>query len=165
MGRPETETKLAETEGKATICREHEQEHDCNWLSMTVTATKRSNPPTHTHVTSRHQCARHGNAPKRSIPASAHGVRNTRLADGLHHDDLELVGDLVHEGRDLLHQPVHGPLRAGLEERRDGQSGDRPGLDVWGVSCRGVEVTLVLDSGFSLRPSPDVIGAKSRQRR
>ena len=49
----------------------------------------------------------------------------TDLTDSLDDDDLELVGDLVHEGRDLLHQAVHRALRARLEQSRDGQRRDR----------------------------------------
>ncbi len=44
--------------------------------------------------------------------------------DRLHHDHLELVRNLAHERGDLLHQPVHGRLGSGLQQRRDGQGGD-----------------------------------------
>ena len=39
--------------------------------------------------------------------------------------DLKLVGDLGHEGGDLLHEALNLALRAGLEERRDGERGNR----------------------------------------
>mmetsp|Transcript_28203 Transcript_28203/g.48326 ORF Transcript_28203/g.48326 Transcript_28203/m.48326 type:complete len:630 (+) Transcript_28203:255-2144(+) len=52
------------------------------------------------------------------------GVLEAQLADGLHHDNLEFVADLVHEGGDLLHQTVHTVLSAGLQQRGDGESRD-----------------------------------------
>lgn len=48
------------------------------------------------------------------------------LSDGLDDHNLELVRDLVHEGRDLLHQAVHRSFRSRLEQSSDGQRGDRP---------------------------------------
>ena len=47
-------------------------------------------------------------------------------ADGLHHHNLELVGDLGDEAGDLLHEPVHARLRASLQQGGDGQGGDGP---------------------------------------
>ena len=46
-------------------------------------------------------------------------------ANGLDHHHLELVRDLRDEGGDLLHQPVDRRLAARLQQRRDGQRGDR----------------------------------------
>jgi hypothetical protein len=52
------------------------------------------------------------------------GELETERADGLHDGDLELVRDLGHEAGDLLHQPVHTGLVAGLEEGGNSESGD-----------------------------------------
>eukprot|EP00160_Parvularia_atlantis_P016157 Unigene4981_Nuclearia_a/m.15262 Unigene4981_Nuclearia_a/g.15262 ORF Unigene4981_Nuclearia_a/g.15262 Unigene4981_Nuclearia_a/m.15262 type:complete len:497 (-) Unigene4981_Nuclearia_a:1004-2494(-) len=47
---------------------------------------------------------------------------DAQRADGLDHDDLELVCDLGHEALDLLHQAVDRGLAARLEQGGDGQS-------------------------------------------
>ena len=43
---------------------------------------------------------------------------------GLHHDGLELVRDLRHEGGDLFHESLHTPLAPRLEQSGDGQGGN-----------------------------------------
>mmetsp|Transcript_1088 Transcript_1088/g.2807 ORF Transcript_1088/g.2807 Transcript_1088/m.2807 type:complete len:362 (-) Transcript_1088:257-1342(-) len=52
------------------------------------------------------------------------GVLEAERADGVHHDDLELVRDVRHEPCDLLHEPVHRGLGPRLEQRRDGKRRD-----------------------------------------
>ena len=52
------------------------------------------------------------------------GELQAQGADGLHHHDLELVGDVRHEGGHLLEQALHAALRACLQQRGDGQRGD-----------------------------------------
>ena len=42
------------------------------------------------------------------------GQRRRHLLDSLHHDNLELIRDLGHEGRDLLHEAVNAALTARL---------------------------------------------------
>ena len=42
----------------------------------------------------------------------------------LHHDNLELIRYVVEEGRDGLHEAIHGALGAGLEQGGDGERGD-----------------------------------------
>ncbi len=44
-------------------------------------------------------------------------------ADGVNHDDLELVGDLRHEAGYLLHEAVDAALVARLEQGGDGECG------------------------------------------
>jgi hypothetical protein len=47
-----------------------------------------------------------------------------KSTNGADDDDLELVRNLRHEGRDLLHETVDGRLVSSLEEGRDGESRD-----------------------------------------
>lgn len=54
------------------------------------------------------------------------GNKKPHLTDGVHHHYLEFVSNLVHEGRNLFHQPFHRSLRSSLEEGCDSQRGDRP---------------------------------------
>ena len=42
------------------------------------------------------------------------GELDTHRLDGLHHDGLELIGDLRHEAGDLFHKAFHTRLTAGL---------------------------------------------------
>lgn len=48
------------------------------------------------------------------------------LTDSLNNNDLELVRDLVHEGRYLLHQPVHRAFRSRFQQCRNRQGGNGP---------------------------------------
>mmetsp|Transcript_43966 Transcript_43966/g.103538 ORF Transcript_43966/g.103538 Transcript_43966/m.103538 type:complete len:355 (-) Transcript_43966:504-1568(-) len=52
------------------------------------------------------------------------GVLEAEGSDRIDDHDLELVRDLGHEARDLLHQPLHARLRPCLEEGGDGEGGD-----------------------------------------
>mmetsp|Transcript_70958 Transcript_70958/g.199011 ORF Transcript_70958/g.199011 Transcript_70958/m.199011 type:complete len:258 (-) Transcript_70958:632-1405(-) len=70
-------------------------------------------------------------------------VFEAELPDGGDYDHLELVGDLVHEAVDLLHEPVHAGLRPRLEQRGDGEGGDR----AVGVGDEGLHVVVTLDDG------------------
>ena len=49
----------------------------------------------------------------------------TQGADGFNNGDLELVCNLRHEARDLLHQAIHASFVSGLEECCDGECSDR----------------------------------------
>ena len=52
------------------------------------------------------------------------GKLGAKGANGLHHNNLELVRDLGDEAGYLLHEPVNARFGAGLEQGRDGQGGD-----------------------------------------
>ena len=53
------------------------------------------------------------------------GELEAERTDGLHDGDLELVRNLRHEARDLLHQAIDACLVAGLEEGGDRERGNR----------------------------------------
>jgi hypothetical protein len=42
------------------------------------------------------------------------GKLEAESADGVDYDDLEIIRDFGHEGRDLLHEPIYGGLGTGL---------------------------------------------------
>ena len=63
-------------------------------------------------------------------------------ADGLHHHDLELVGDLGDEAGDLLHETVHAGLGPGLEQGRDGEGRDGPQRDIINFNKKKYEVGM-----------------------
>lgn len=54
------------------------------------------------------------------------GELEAERSDSFDDGDLEFVGNLRHEGGDLLHQAVHASLVARLEKGRDGKGGDGP---------------------------------------
>lgn len=57
-------------------------------------------------------------------------------ANGLDDCDLELVGDIGHEARDLLHETVNTGLVSGLEQRGDGERGN----GAVGVGDEGLDI-------------------------
>lgn len=69
-----------------------------------------------------------------------------KCADGLHNRDLELVGDVGHEGADLLHESVDAGLVASLEEGSDGESGNR----TVGVGDEAFNVRVALADSIGL---------------
>mmetsp|Transcript_1510 Transcript_1510/g.2260 ORF Transcript_1510/g.2260 Transcript_1510/m.2260 type:complete len:286 (+) Transcript_1510:1602-2459(+) len=52
-------------------------------------------------------------------------ILDAERLDSLHNDNLELVRDVAHEGGDLLHEPLDAGFVSCLQQRCDGQGGDR----------------------------------------